>query len=48
MSTEGLSMMLVTEITVTLITAYFFFKILFTKKIQETDSYTGNDDEIVQ
>jgi hypothetical protein len=47
MSTEGLSMMLITEITVTLITAYFFFKILFTKKHEEPDSYIGNDDEIV-
>lgn len=48
MSTDGHTMMLVTEIAVTLITAYFFFKILFTKKHEEPDSYSGNDDEIVQ
>lgn len=48
MSTEGLTMMLITEITVTLITAYFFFKILFSKKHEEPDSYSDNDDAIVK
>lgn len=38
MSTEGLSMMLITEGLVTLLTAYFFFKILFSKKPLENDS----------
>jgi hypothetical protein len=45
MSTEGLTMMLVTEITVTLITAFFFFKILKTPNKQEPDSYSENDAE---
>jgi hypothetical protein len=45
MSTEGLTMMLVTEITVTLITVYFFLKILKTPNKAEPDSYSENDDE---
>lgn len=45
MSAEGLTMMLATEITVTLITAYFFFKILRTPKKQEPDSFSENDSE---
>lgn len=45
MSTEGLTMMLVTEITVTLITVYFFLKILNTPNKAEPDSYSENDDE---
>lgn len=43
MSTEGLTMMLATEITVTLITVYFFIKILKTPKKQEPDSFSEND-----
>jgi hypothetical protein len=43
MSTEGLSMMLVTEISVTLITFYFFVKILKTPNKQEPDSFSEND-----
>lgn len=45
MSTEGLTMMLATEITVTLITLYFFLKILRTPNKQEPDSYSENDSE---
>ena len=48
MSKEGLTMMLVTEITVTLITAYFFFKILVNKKQEGPDANSANDDETVQ
>lgn len=48
MSTEGLTMMLVTEITVTLITAYFFFKVLVSKKQDGPDANSANDDETVQ
>lgn len=45
MSTGALTMMLVTEITITVITAYFFYKVLTIKKHDEPDSYTENDDE---
>jgi hypothetical protein len=45
MSTGALTMMLVTEITITIITAFFFYKVLTTKKHDEPDSYTENDDE---
>lgn len=45
MSTGALTMMLVTEITITLITAFFFYKVLTTKKHGEPDSFTENDDE---
>jgi hypothetical protein len=46
MSTSGLITMLVTEISITLITGYFFFKVLFDKPKSEPDSYSDNDDEI--
>lgn len=45
MSTEGLIMMLVTEIFVTIITVYFFLKILKTPSKQEPDSFSENDPE---
>jgi hypothetical protein len=45
MTTGALTMMLVTEITITVITAYFFYKVLTTKKHPEPDSYTENDDD---
>lgn len=45
MSTGALTMMLVTEITITVITVFFFYKVLTTKKHDEPDSYTENDDE---
>jgi len=45
MSTGALTMMLVTEITITLITGYFFYKVLTMKKNEEEDSYTENDDQ---
>ncbi|MBI3134604.1 MAG: hypothetical protein HYZ14_08040 [Bacteroidetes bacterium] len=45
MSTGALTMMLVTEITITVITGYFFYKVLTMKKHDEPDSYTENDDK---
>jgi len=45
MNTTALVMMLVTEITVTAITLYFFWKVLKTPPKSEPDSYSENDDE---
>ena len=45
MSTEALVMMLVTEILITALTGYFFYKVLTTKKHGEPDSFTENDDK---
>lgn len=39
MSTSGLITMLVTEISVTVITCYFFFKVLFAKPKKEISTY---------
>ena len=44
MSTSGLVMMMVSEIIITLITVYFFWKVLRTPARPEPDSYSGNDD----
>lgn len=44
MSSSGMITMLVTEITITLITGFFFFKVLFGKPKPEPDSYSENDD----
>jgi hypothetical protein len=38
MSTSGLITMLVTEISVTAITGFFFFKVLFAKPKEESNS----------
>ncbi len=45
MNSTALTMMLVTEITVTAITLYFFWKVLKTPPKQEPDSYSDKDDE---
>ena len=44
MSSSGMITMLVTEISITLITGFFFFKVLFSKPKPEPDSYSENDD----
>lgn len=44
MSSSGMITMLVTEISITLITGFFFFKVLFSKPKPEPDSYLENDD----
>jgi len=45
MSTGALAMMLITEISITVITGYFFYKVLTTKKHEEPDSFTDNEDK---
>jgi hypothetical protein len=45
MSNSALIMMLVTEVVVTVVTGYFFFKVLFSKPQSETDSFSENDNE---
>jgi hypothetical protein len=37
--------MIVVQVTVTVITAYFFMKVLRSPKKPEPDSYSENDDE---
>ncbi|MBK7130408.1 MAG: hypothetical protein IPM74_10295 [Crocinitomicaceae bacterium] len=45
MNTSALIMMLVTEITIACVTGYFFYRVLTTKKHEEPDSFTENDDQ---
>jgi hypothetical protein len=45
MTTSALITMLVVQITVTLITGYFFLRVLRAPKRPEPDSFTENDDE---
>ncbi len=45
MNTSALLMMLVTEVAITLITGYFFWKVLITPARQEPDSFSENDEE---
>lgn len=45
MNSSALIMMLTTEIAVTIITIYYFVKILRTPPKQEPDSFIDNDDE---
>jgi hypothetical protein len=45
MDTTALILWLTTITTITLVTAYFFAKVLFTKPKPEPDSYSENDDE---
>ena len=45
MSTGSLIMMLVTEVLVTAITGFFFYKVLTIPKNPEPDSFSENDDE---
>jgi hypothetical protein len=45
MSTAALTMMLVTEIVITLVTVYFFYKVLTTPPKPEPDSFSENDKE---
>lgn len=44
MTTSALIMMILVQVTVTIITGYFFFKVLRTPPKQEPDSYSENDD----
>ncbi|MCF8410700.1 MAG: hypothetical protein K9G31_05325 [Crocinitomicaceae bacterium] len=45
MSNSSFFMMFGTMTAVTIITAYFFFKVLFSKPNEETDSFSENDNE---
>lgn len=45
MSTGSFFMMIVTEVMVTAITGFFFYKVLTMPKKQEPDSFSENDDE---
>jgi len=45
MSNSALIMMIVVQVSVTIITGYFFYKVLVTPPKSEPDSYTENDDE---
>jgi len=45
MSNSSFFMMFGTMTIVTVITAYFFFKVLFSKPNPEPDSFLENDDE---
>jgi hypothetical protein len=44
MNSTALTMMLLTEVSVICITAYFFYKVLKTPPKPEPDSYSENDD----
>lgn len=44
MNTGALIMMLVTVSAITIVTAYFFYRVLTSKPKQEPDSYSENDD----
>lgn len=44
MNTSALTIMLLTELTITAFTVYFFWKVVKTPPKAEPDSYTGNDD----
>ena len=45
MTTGALLMMVITEVSIIAITAYFFYKVFTSKKNDEPDSYSENDDE---
>ena len=45
MTTGALLMIVITETTIVCITGYFFYKVFTTKKHDEPDSYTENEDK---
>lgn len=45
MNTDALFLMVVTMLLVTVITAYFFWRVLTAPHRQEPDSFSDNDDE---
>ena len=45
MSKEALIMMIVTQVTFTAITGFFFYKVLTIKPNVEPDSFSENDDD---
>jgi hypothetical protein len=44
MNPNALTIMLVTELTISAFTVYYFWKVVTTPPKAEPDSYTGNDD----
>jgi hypothetical protein len=45
MENSALTMMLMTELTITGLTLYFFWKVLTSKPKPEPDSYADNDEQ---
>ena len=45
MSNSALIMMIIVQLTVTLITGYFFYRVLKTPPRPEPDSFSENDEE---
>ena len=45
MSSSALIMMIVVQVSVTIITGYFFYKVLVTPPKSEPDSYSENEEE---
>jgi hypothetical protein len=45
MSNSALILMIVVQVSVTLITGYFFYRVLVTPPKPEPDSYSENDDD---
>ncbi len=43
MTTSAITMMILVQLAVTIVTAYFFVKVLKAPKKSETDSYTDED-----
>jgi hypothetical protein len=48
MSNSAFITMIIVQVTVTIITGYFFYKVLTTPPRQEPDSYSENDDDPVK
>ena len=45
METKAIILMILTELIITVITARFFWKVLFAKPNPEPDSYSENDEQ---
>lgn len=45
MDTSAIIFMVVVQFSVSLVTGYFFYRVLTTKKKTEPDSFSDNDDE---
>lgn len=45
MTTSAIIMMVFVQVSVTIITIYFFLKVLRTPKREEPDSFVDNDDD---
>lgn len=45
METSAIIFMVAVQLSVSLVTGYFFYRVLTTKKKTEPDSFSDNDDE---